>query len=191
MAKRRSPTPSDGVPISQTSRLLIAGGMFLVGAICLYLVVVIPQSDRNVRERAAKEARFVQTNCTVEDAASNTRRDNEGSEYTSMSVTFQVTVGAQTYKDIRYEYADYHFNKISAEKALARELAPGASITCFYDRDNPKDAVLVRRAIPTEDPPAPVFLWMFGAIGVIVMATGLYMAFSKKEWKAYAGHDTD
>ncbi len=171
------------------SQLLIGGAIFLVGVMILYAVWGIPEGAHNARIRAAKEAGFVQTRCTVIEAASNTRRDNEGSEYTSMSVTFKLMVGDQAYDDIHYDYSNYWFNKASAKQALARELAPGASITCFYDADNPKDAVLVRRGMPTEEPTAPVFLWMFGAIGAIFMAFGAYMALSKKRWKASPDHD--
>jgi len=160
----------------------MGGGTFLVGAFILWTVQVLPASDRRTRERAAKEATFAETKCTVEHAESNTGRDNEGSEYTNMSVTFTLVVGEQRYPNIQYDYPGYWFNKASAKQALTRELVPGASITCFYDRESPTDAVLVKQGMPADDPPAPAFLQMFNLLGGLFMVLGVGFALFLKRW---------
>lgn len=106
-----------------------------------------------------------------------------------MYVTFRLQVGSEVYSGLKYDYPSYVFNKISAAQALQREFAKGAAIACFYDKENPRDAVLMLKAAPSAEPPNTAGPWLFGVMGASVMALGLYIALSKKRWKAYTDSD--
>jgi hypothetical protein len=189
MAKRNARDDSSIPTISRGSQSLIGAGFVAIGALTVFITISIGQGDAESRARALKEQAFVQTTCTVEEATTSTRRDAEGSEYTNLSVTFKLETGGRTFPGLSYIYPDYAYTKESAKKGLGREFAPGASIACFYDKENPQDAVLMLKAMPTEDPPNPIWAWMFGATGGILVLLGLYVAFSNKKWKLYSEHD--
>lgn len=189
MAKRKASQSATDPTLSRGSQRLFGTGFFLVGALIVFVAITASRGEGEARARAFKEQAFVQAKCSIEKAEARTNRDAEGSEHTILSVTFTVPAGNQMYSGVTYEYPDYAYTKASAEQGLKREFAPGAWITCFYDKENPNDAVLMRKAAPTDEPTNPLMGWMFGAIGVIFAAVGIHVIFSKKKWKAYSDND--
>lgn len=190
LVAKRSRRDNSSIPtISRGSQRLIGLGTAFVGAMIVFIVVSVARGDAEDRARAFKEQAFVQTKCTVEEATAATRRDAEGSEYTNLSVTFTLQAGDQTYTGLNYTYPTYAYTKASAEQGMKREFAAGASIACFYDKENPRDAVLMTKTVPKEDPPNPIWGWMFAALGMMVVGAGLYIAFSDKKWKLYSEND--
>lgn len=189
MAKKKARRDSDAVTISRSSQWLIGGGIFTCGAVFMMGAIAFHQGQGESRARAMKQQSYVQTTCTVENAVAATNRDAEGSEYTILTVTFKLRVGDQEYSGLTYEYPSYAYTKPAAEQAVARELAKGAPVTCFYDKDKPTDAVLRLLAAPPAEPPDPAGAWLLGAAGAVLMAFGLYFALSKRRWKAYSDND--
>ncbi|MBK8258662.1 MAG: DUF3592 domain-containing protein [Polyangiaceae bacterium] len=179
-SKRRA--SNDPLGPSHTTRWLVGLGFIAVGIFIIAASVLAGTGGDEARARAALEQTFVSSACLVEDVSVRRLATYESDNEAELVVTYTVQVGDQTYPGVVYAYPYYAYTKPAAEQAAKTTHRKGQKVACFYNPQNPKDAVLMKRAAPDPTPPSNAGSWLFGIIGSVIFIVGIAILLTRKPW---------
>jgi hypothetical protein len=167
MAKRRGPPKTAQAIARRVYRKiglsLAAGGLF-----ALLVVGYAWYGARELARRIEREGVYVAAACTITEVTKE--GDSEDGVY--FSLRYRVPADGEYY-GTKYKARG---NTVDSDDALERELRPGSSHRCWYDPDDPSQAVLVRSSVGDDSAVA----WVVGlTFGLGMLLTGLLLALIK------------
>ncbi|GIW97163.1 MAG: hypothetical protein KatS3mg111_0496 [Pirellulaceae bacterium] len=131
-------------PISESKALgcgrplLIAFGslFFLAGTVAFWFTFIVP-----LRQTLAARS-WAAAPCTVVAVEIETHRSDDGTTY-SPKITYEYTVAGETYRSDRRRFLEVSSSRSWAQEVL-KEFPVGSETVCYYDPEQPSEAVLQR-----------------------------------------------
>ncbi len=118
-----------------------------------------------------------ETRCTMESAELDRWVDDEGVATTGLALRYRFQVDGRTYHSERYSLVD---STSSAEKeSLVARLRPGRVVPCYYDPDDPSQAVLERDY--------PISGWLLLLAGLPLAIIGVWFLFYLRQLRREHG----
>ncbi|MCB0339343.1 MAG: DUF3592 domain-containing protein, partial [Bdellovibrionales bacterium] len=134
---------------------------FLIGLGIAYPLIYQPVSG------VLKARSWNATECTVISSKVKSHSSDDGTTY-SIYVFYSYLVDGKLYKSDRYNFLSGSSSGYDSKKAVVDRLSPGTKFTCFYDPNNPFEAVIERG----------FSLWLLlGLIPLVFCAVGLLVFF--------------
>lgn len=164
IARRTSPARATGCGVAFFGGFLLAG----LGAAAFFAVPVV----RVVEARSWQAAE-----CVILESRVATHTGDDGATY-SVEVLFRYTAGGRDYRSDRYDFFPGSSGGRSGKERIVAELAPGTRTACWFDPEEPREAVL-ERGLTLE------FLWaLFPVPFVVVGAGGIAMVLLRSRRRA-------
>ncbi len=139
--------------------------MFLLGG-CLTLWLMFLQPLLQLLEARS----WVTTKCTILQSSIEAKTDSDGTTY-QPRIDYEYLVNGQRHASSRYSFFRMTSGRGWAENIAAKYKA-GTTHPCFYDPDNPNEAVLLREFSGLGFWFGALFPWLFIGVGGMMLVFG-------------------
>ena len=139
--------------------------MFLLGG-CLTLWLLFLQPLLQLLEARS----WVPTKCTILHSSIERKTDSDGTTY-QPRIDYEYLVNGQRHTSSRYSFFRMTSGRSWAENIVAK-YKTGTTHPCFYDPDNPNEAVLLREFSGLGFWFAALFPWLFIGVGGMMLVFG-------------------